>query len=67
MTVNTTQVAVGGSYLAISSENATLITALSEVANELEAQGASQSQTQIVSTFDATNNKFSVVAIIKRH
>ena len=67
MTVNTTQVATNGSYLAVSSENATLATALSEVINELEAQKCSRTQTQIVTTFDEANNKYAIVAIVKRH
>ena len=65
MAVNTTQVASNGSYIAVSSENATLTVALKEVIDELEAQKASWSQTQISVTNDGTN--FAVVVIVKRH
>jgi len=67
MAVNTTQVATNGSYIAISSENATLTIALSEVINELEAQQCPKNQTDISITFDSANNKYAVVAIVKRH
>jgi hypothetical protein len=67
MTVNTTQVATSGSFIAISSENATLTTALSEVINEMEAQSCPMTQTEITATFDSNNNKYAVIAIVKRH
>jgi len=67
MAVNTTQVATGGSYIAISSENATLTTALLEVVNEMEAQQCPKVQTQISITFNSSSNKYAVVAIVKRH
>ena len=66
MTKNTTQVATGGGYLGISSENATLTTAISEVINELEAQQCPMNQTQLAIGFDATNAKYAVVAIVRR-
>ena len=65
MTVNATQVSTGGSYIAISSENATLITALEEVVDELESQGASWSQSNISVSSNGTN--YAVVVIVKRH
>ena len=65
MTVNTTQVSTNGSYIAISSENSTLTTALSEVITELESQGASWNQSNISISNDTTN--FAVVVIVKRH
>ena len=67
MTVNTTQVSDDGGYLAISSENATLETALDEVINEMEDQGCPINQTQIAVCKDDTANVFAVVAIVKRH
>jgi hypothetical protein len=67
MAINTTQVADDGGYLFISSENATLTTAGDEVINELEGQGCPMSQTQIAVTFDSANNKYAVIAIVKRH
>lgn len=65
MAANATQVATGGSYIAVSASNATLTTALKDAIDELEAQKASWSQTQITVTHDGTN--YSVVAIVKRH
>lgn len=65
MAVNTTQVATGGSYIAISSENATLTTALNEVIIELESLGASWNQSQIAICNNGTN--YAVAIIVKRH
>lgn len=67
MTVNTTQVAANGGYIAVSSENATLTVALKELIDELEAQGAPTTQTQIAVGYDSDNTKYAVVAIVKRH
>jgi len=68
MAINATQVAAGGSYIAISSGNATLTTALKEVIDELEAQGAPVNQTQISISHDETaTKKYTVVAVVKRH
>lgn len=67
MTVNATQVAAGGSYIAVSSEHATLTTALKEVIDELEAQGAPWVQTQIAISINPAGDKYGVIAIVKRH
>lgn len=68
MAINTTQIAASGSYIAISSGNGTLTTALLDVINELEAQGAPINMTQISISHDETAaKKYTVVAIVKRH
>lgn len=65
MTVNTTQ--VSGGWIAISSQNATLTTALSEVITEAEAQGVTQIQGKIAIAWDSTAAKYAVVIIAKKH
>lgn len=67
MTKNTTQFSANGGYIGISSEDATLTTAILDVINEMEAQGAPITQTQIAIAFNSTSGKNVVVAIIKRH
>jgi len=54
MAVNIT-VSTNGGFKVISSSNATLATAISEVINSLEAQQVSHNQTQFSLTHDGTN------------
>ena len=51
----------------ISSENATLATALAEVLDELDTQKKPKSQTTLQLTYDVGNSKYAFVAIIKGH
>uniref|UniRef100_A0A6M3IQL3 Uncharacterized protein n=1 Tax=viral metagenome TaxID=1070528 RepID=A0A6M3IQL3_9ZZZZ len=60
-------VSTNGKYTTFSSENATLATALSEVMNELDEQKKPLSMTKFVFTFDDSNNKYALVAIVRNH
>lgn len=62
-----TQASTNGSYITISAVHETLILALKELINELEAQKCPATQTQIVFTWDSNNNKYVIMAIVKRH
>ena len=61
------QVTPEGSYLVISSLEATWDKALMEVATLLEEQGAPKSQTSYIATYDEAKELFAVAAIVKRH
>ena len=55
-----------GGYKVFSSVNATLVTAITDVINELEQHNISFNQTKFVLTFDDTGQEYIFMAVCRR-
>lgn len=67
MTANATQRSTNGRYVVASSENATLTTAISECINAIDVENVPMHNIHFSVTWDATNNKYAVVAFGGKH
>ena len=60
------QVASNGGYLTISIEQEILVNGLLNLINEMERQQCPMNQTTITATFDTNNDKYALLAIVRR-
>lgn len=60
------QVSTNGGYLILKDEKVALSSVLSNLSEAMEKQSIPKNQTDMVLTYDVTNSKFALAAVVKR-